>query len=349
MIQVGIVGLGFMGMIHYLTYRKLTGVRVAAICEVNEKRLTGDWTDIKGNFGPAGEQMDLAGIGAYTKLEDMLQRTELDLVDVTLPPAMHADATVAALASGKHVFCEKPMSMQLADCERMSAAARQADRRLYVGHVLPYFPEYAWALETVRSGRFGKLRGGAFRRVIANPAWLPNYWSAEQVGGPLFDLHVHDAHFIRLLFGMPLKVASRGRMRNGVPEFWHSHFGFGDQDYLVEATSGTTDQQGRAFNHGFEIHLERATLMFEFAVFNGEGRYLCPPTILDESGRAERVELGAGDPMDAFHAELRNVTESVRKNQESDVLSGALAQDAVKLCQMQAESMAASRTTVASG
>jgi predicted dehydrogenase len=46
MINVGIVGLGFMGMIHYLTYRKLPGVRVAAICEVNEKRLTGDWTDI---------------------------------------------------------------------------------------------------------------------------------------------------------------------------------------------------------------------------------------------------------------------------------------------------------------
>ena len=148
---------------------------------------------------------------------------------------------------------------------------------------------------------------------------------------------------------MPLKVASRGRMRNGIPEFWHSHFGFGDQDYLVEATSGTTDQQGRAFNHGFEIHLERATLLFEFAVLNGEGSYLCPPTILDESGQAERVELGAGDPMDAFHAELRTVTECVRKNQESDVLSGALAQDAVKLCQMQAESMAASRTTVASG
>ena len=61
MIQVGIVGLGFMGMIHYLTYRKIPGVRVAAICEVNERRLTGDWTDIKGNFGPAGEQMDLSG------------------------------------------------------------------------------------------------------------------------------------------------------------------------------------------------------------------------------------------------------------------------------------------------
>jgi predicted dehydrogenase len=343
MIDVGIVGLGFMGMIHYLTYQKLSGVRVAAICEVNEKRLTGDWTDIKGNFGPAGQQMDLSGVATYTKLEDMLARTKLDMVDVTLPPALHADATIKALEVGKHVFCEKPMALQLDQCERMSAAARTADRRLFVGHVLPFFPEYSWALDAVRSGRYGALRGGSFRRVISDPAWLANFWNADQVGGPLFDLHVHDAHFIRLLFGMPDEVVSRGRMKNGLPEFWHSLFVYKNNDYLVEATSGTRPQQGRAFNHGFEIHLERATLLFEFAVIGSEGAYLCPPTLLDESGKAERVNLGGGDPMDAFEAELRNATDCVRKNQESDILSGALAQDAVKLCQMEADSIAAAR------
>jgi predicted dehydrogenase len=349
MIQVGIVGLGFMGMIHYLNYRKLPGVRVAAICEVNEKRLTGDWTDIKGNFGPAGEQMDLSGVATFTKLQDMLAMPEIHLVDVTLPPAMHAGATVDALAAGKHVFCEKPMSLKLSECERMSAAARDAERRLFIGHVLPFMPEYAWAYDAVRTGRYGKLRGGAFRRVISNPAWLRNFWSADEVGGPLFDLHVHDAHFIRLLFGMPDEVVSRGRLRDGIPEFWHSHFSFGEKDYLVEATSGTIEQQGRAFNHGFEIHFERATLLFEFAVLGGEGRYLCPPTLLDESGNAEQVELGGGDPMDAFEAELRNVTECVRNNQESEILNGRLAQDAVKLCQIEWESIAASRSTAEAG
>ncbi len=162
MIQVGIVGLGFMGMIHYLTYRKLPGVKVAAICEVNEKRLTGDWTDIKGNFGPPGEMVDLSGVATFTKLDDMLKMGELDLVDVTLPPALHTDATIAALGAGKHVFCEKPMSLRLEQCERMSTAAREADRRLFVGHVLPFFPEYAWAYDAIRSGRYGALRGALF-------------------------------------------------------------------------------------------------------------------------------------------------------------------------------------------
>lgn len=339
MIEVGIVGLGFMGMIHYLAYRNLPGVRVAAICETNQKRLTGDWTDIKGNFGPPGEQMDLTGVATFTSLDEMLASTNLDLIDVTLPPALHAEATIKSFAAGKHVFCEKPMSLTVAACERMTAAAAAADRRLFVGHVLPFFPEYRWAYETVTSGQYGALRGGAFRRVISNPAWLKNFWSAEHVGGPLFDLHVHDAHFIRLLFGMPDDVVSRGRMREGLPEFWHSFFNYRDKDYLVQATCGTTDQQGRAFNHGFEIHLERATLLFEFAVLNGEGSYLCPPTILDENGKAERVDVGDGGPLDAFAAELRNVIESLRKNQESEILNGSLAEDAVKICQMEANSI----------
>jgi predicted dehydrogenase len=138
-------------------------------------------------------------------------------------------------------------------------------------------------------------------------------------------------------------VVSRGSIRNGLPEFWHSFFDYRDSGFVVEATSGTIDQQGRAFNHGFEIHLERATLLFEFAVLGAEGRYLCPPTVLDDAGQATTVDVGAGDPMNAFEAELRTVVECVRKNQESDVLGGRLAQDAIKLCQMQAESIAAAR------
>lgn len=340
MIQIGIVGLGFMGMVHYLTYRKLPGVRVAAICEVNERRLTGDWTDIKGNFGPAGEQMDLSGVATFTRLDEMLKMPELDLIDVTLPPSLHAEATIAGLNSGRHVFCEKPMSLRLAECERMTAAAREADRRLFVGHVLPFLPEYAWALDAARSGKYGKLRGGAFRRVISNPAWLPNFWNKDQVGGPLFDLHVHDAHFIRLMFGMPTAVTSRGRLRSAVPEFWHSQFAFANRDLVVEATSGTIDQQGRAFNHGFELHFERATLQFEFAVLGGAGRYLCAPTLLDDAGKATPIELGDGDPMRAFEAELCSALDCVARNQDSDILNGGLAQDAIRLCWMQAESIA---------
>jgi predicted dehydrogenase len=231
--------------------------------------------------------------------------------------------------------------LRLAECERMTAAARTGDRQLYVGHVLPFFPEYAWALDAVRSGRYGKVRGGSFRRVVSNPTWVRSFWDADLVGGPLYDLHVHDAHFIRLLFGMPRAVSSRGRFRNGLPEFWHSQFDFGPEGYVVQATSGTIDQQGRAFNHGFEIHCEQATLLFEFAVLGGEGRYLCPPTVLDLAGAATAVDVGDGDPMRAFEAELRTVVDCAAAHRPSETLDASLAEDAIRLCQMQADSLAA--------
>jgi len=339
MIRIGIAGLGFMGMVHYLTYQKLRGVKVVALCEQNRKRLAGDWRDIQGNFGPRGEQMDLAGIRTYTELADMLADEAIDLVDITLPPALHADITNRALARGKHVFSEKPMALWAADCRRMQNAARKARRQLFVGHVLPFNPEYAWALKTIRSGKYGRVRGGSFRRVIAEPLWLKHYWIADQIGGPLLDLHVHDAHFIRLVFGMPRGVVTRGTTKQGLAKYWHSLFDFADQDCVVEATSGTIDQQGRSFNHGFEIRLERATLLFEFAVLGGEGRYLCPPTILDAAGKAKTVKLTGGNPMEGFHAELKEVVSCVAKNRPSEVLSGNLALDAIRLCHAQTESL----------
>lgn len=343
MIRIGIAGIGFMGMIHYLAYQKLRGARVVALCESNPKRRAGDWRDIRGNFGPPGTKMDLTGVRTYAELDAMLADDQIDLVDVTLPPSLHADFSCEALACGKNVFCEKPMALTASDGRRMLRAAEKARRQLLVGHVLPFFPEYAWALRTVRNGRYGRLRGGSFKRIVAEPLWLKNYWIADQVGGPLFDLHVHDAHFIRLLFGMPTRVVTRGTTRNGLPKFWHSLFDFDGSRSIVEATSGTIDQRGRSFCHGFEIHLERATLMFEFAVFDEKGRYLCTPTILDTRGKSRSVTLSDGDPLVAFQSELGEVIRCVTSGRPSDILGGELAMDAVLICQKQADSLAAGK------
>lgn len=344
MIRVGLVGLGFIGWIHWLAYQKLAGVRVAAICESDKRRLTGDLRGIQGNFGPPGEQIDLTGIAAYDKFDQLLADPNVDLVDISLPTSLHADMAIRALEAGKHVLCEKPMALRLTDCERMVAAATKANRLLMIGHVLPFFPEYDWALKTIRGGDYGALRGGAFRRVIADPAWMQGFWSAERIGGPMLDLHVHDAHFIRLVFGMPTEVTTTGRMREGLPEFWHSQFRFADRELVVAATSGTINQQGRGFNHSFEIHLERATLMFDFAVIGGEGKYLCEPVLLDDQGGVQKAQLAGGDPIDAFVNELREVVHSVRDGKASEILGAILAQDAMRLCEKQAESLRCGRS-----
>jgi len=343
--RVGIVGIGFMGMVHYLSYAKIAGAQVVAMCDVNPDRLKGDWTGIKGNFGPPGEQMDLSGIAMYATTEELIADSNVELVDITLPPAMHADIAVSALEAGKDVFCEKPMALAVDDCDRMMQAAADADRQLMIGHVLPFFPEYAWALREIRSGKHGRLLSGSFTRVISDPAWLAHYWKADAVGGPMLDLHIHDAHFIRLLFGMPSQVTTRGSQRDGLAEHWHSLLEF-DEGGHVHAVSGVINQQGRPFLHGFEIQLERATLVFEFSVMKNsageeEASYHCPPTLIDDSGNSERVELGDGDPMNAFQAELAHVVAVLQGDAEADGLACDLARDAIQLCQQQSDDLLA--------
>ena len=123
MIRVGIAGMGFMGMMHYLAYQKVRGVRVTAICTRSKRKLAGDWRSIKGNFGPAGTKMNLAKVARYRQFDEMIADDGVDVVDVCLPPALHAPATLSALAAGKHVFCEKPIALSTADAQKMVRAA----------------------------------------------------------------------------------------------------------------------------------------------------------------------------------------------------------------------------------
>ncbi|MBN1852610.1 MAG: Gfo/Idh/MocA family oxidoreductase [Pirellulales bacterium] len=338
--KVGIAGIGFMGMVHYLTYQKIDGVDVVALAEPNEKRLRGDWTDIQGNFGPRGEMMDLSGVARYPDAVAMIDKADIDFVDICLPPSLHAPVAIHGLGSGKHVFCEKPIALTAEDANAMVATAEQGGKRLLIGHVLPYFPEYRKAYEIIQSGMYGPAIGGHFKRVISDPAWLADFWNPDLMGGPMLDLHVHDAHYVRLLFGMPKAVTTQGRMRGDLAEYWNTHFVFEEKNLVVSATSGVIHQQGRSFLHGFEIHLEKATLAFEFAVIGGQPELLLPLTILADDGSVERPVLDGGDPMSAFEAELTEVLRSIGSGEPSPILAGDLARDAVTICHHQTQSIA---------
>lgn len=344
MLKVGIAGIGFMGWIHYLAYQKTPGVKLTAICSRDAKKLAGDWRGIKGNFGPEGTQVDLAGVNKHAEFASLLADPSVDLVDICLPPDLHASATIEALRAGKHVLVEKPMALSAADCQRMVREAEKAKRQVLVGHVLPFFPEYAHARKLIDGGRYGKLLGGTFKRIISDPLWLKDFYDPARVGGPLIDLHVHDAHLIRLLFGMPKSVTSQGRMRGGVVEYCNTMFAFDDPSLVVSASSGVINQQGRSFTHGFEIHLERATLHYEFAAFADNKMELMPLKVLTDKGKVVWPELGDGDPTQAFVGEIKEVARSIRSGQVSPLLSGDLARDAIVLCQRQTESVQRGRT-----
>lgn len=329
MLRIGIHGLGFMGMMHYLAYQKLSGVQVAAICESLPERRKGDWTAIKGNFGPQGTQMDLTGVKTYTDSEELFADPDIDVVDICLPPNQHAKMTIAALQSGKHVFSEKPIALSLSDADAMTAAAAAQKKLFMVGHVLPFFPAYAFVYDAVRTNKYGKLIGGHFDRIISDPVWLKDFYNMSTIGGPLLDLHIHDAHFIRLLFGMPKQVQSIGRLRGDVPEYFNTQFLFDDPHLVVTSTSGCIFQQGRPFMARSEVHFERATL-----VLDGSGT-----VILTDDGQSLPANVPALDEVSIFANELKELTDSVRRGEVSPILGGDLARDALVLALKEMEAI----------
>ena len=341
MVGIGIVGIGFMGMIHYLAARGLSGGQVTALCSRDPKKLSGDWTGIQGNFGPRGTQMDLSGHARHADVADLLADPQVDLVDLCVPSDEHARLAIRALEAGKHVLVEKPIALTTAEADAIVAASRSSGTLLMVGHVLPFFPEFAYAAEAVRSGRYGKLRAAHLMRVIAKPDWSSGIADADRSGGPAVDLHIHDTHYIGLVCGLPRAVHSRGVVEGGSVVHLTTQYLYEDTNLVVTAVSGALSQAGRSFAHGFEFYLERATLAFESAVMGGEGHVATPLSVVLPDGTVERPVLGSGDPIAAFTDELAVAVEAVSTGIPSPILSGELARQALRLCHAEIESVKA--------
>ena len=194
---------------------KLPAGEVVALCSRDPKKLAGDWTGIQGNFGPQRDQMDLSGTAGYADVADLLADPAVDLVDLCVPNDEHARLAIRALEAGKHVLVEKPIALTTADADAMVAAARASGKLLMVAHVLPFFPEFAFAAEAVASGAIRALRAAHLKRVICRPDWSRGIADADRSGGPAIDLHIHDTHFIGLVCGVPQAVHSRGVVEGG--------------------------------------------------------------------------------------------------------------------------------------
>lgn len=207
-----------------------------------------------------------------------------------------------------------------------------------VGHVLPFFPEFAFVVEAVNSGRYGALRAAHFSRIISKPDWSSGIADVERSGGPAVDLHIHDTHFIGLLCGVPRAVASRGVQETGAMAYLTTHYIYDDSNLAVSCVSGALSQAGRPFTHGFEIYLERATLAFEFATLGGEGHVATPLSVILPSGEVERPALGSGDPIDSFAGEIGVAAAGAASGVEPPQLSGKLARQALGLCLAEIES-----------
>src|SRR5207247_8469049 len=143
-----------------------------------------------------------------------------------------------------HVLVEKAIALEPRDADAMLDAASKAERLLMVAHVLPFFPEFAYAAEAIRGGKLGKLLGGHFKRVISKPDWSADIGDASKTGGPAIDLHIHDTHFIGLLCGVPDSVFSTGVMEAGAVSYLTTQYLYSHGGPAVTCSSGALAMNG---------------------------------------------------------------------------------------------------------
>jgi predicted dehydrogenase len=142
----------------------------------------------------------------YSDWRELLLDHEIDAVYVATPVHLHAEQTIAAAEAGKHVLCEKPMSLNVADCDRMIAACRANNVKLGVAYYRHFYPAVRRVKELVDSGALGVpvvVQINAFEWFDPSPsdarAWLID--KNRSGGGPMFDFGCHRIEVMLDIFG----------------------------------------------------------------------------------------------------------------------------------------------------
>ena len=143
---------------------------------------------------------------AYPRWQELILDSNLDGVYIATPVHLHAEQTIAAAEAGRHVLCEKPMAMNVADCDRMIAACRANHVTLGVAYYRRFYPIVSRVKAILESGEIGDpviVQINAFEAFNPDPDH-PRYWlmkKAESGGGPMFDFGCHRLEVLLNIFG----------------------------------------------------------------------------------------------------------------------------------------------------
>lgn len=197
-IGVGLIGTGFMGKAHALAYRTVRavmgdvpGVRLEVLADTPAEKAA----EMGAQFGFASATADW---------RDLVADPRVQVVSITTPNGMHREMALAALAAGKHVWCEKPMALSLEDARAMEAAARASGLKTQLGYNYTANPAFTHACRLVAGGEIGRVvhvRGWVDEDYQADPA-LPWTWRARLKDAGLGALGDIGCHLISLLTGL---------------------------------------------------------------------------------------------------------------------------------------------------
>ena len=332
MIQIGIVGLGFMAATHLKALRQVSGARLAALCNPSGRHLDGDFSTVAGNLpGQEPLRVDMAGVKTFRDVDAFLADPEIQLVDICAPTHVHRDLVIAALRAGKHVLCEKPLARTSAQGLEMVQVAREKGRILMPAMCLRFLPSWVYLKEAIRSGRYGRVLGAHFRRVAQPPGWgQGNFLDGRKSGGALLDLHIHDADFVQFCFGRPRSVFSTGFSRvSGAVDHVMTQ-------YEVEGGASVTAEGGWAMNPGFGFNMAYTAVFQRATVDYDLSRGDAALKVFADGAEPEIVQTPGPD---GYVGEIQHVVDCIREGRSPDRVTALDGVAALQLCEAEEKSV----------
>ncbi len=332
MARVGVIGLGFMGRVHLNAYRLIPNSEIVAICDTSGRGLDGDFSFIKGNVGSEkGFQLEMANVKGTRDPFELMRDPAIDLIDICTPTDTHRDLVIAALGSGKHVVCEKPLARTSADARLIAEAAEHAPGFLFPAMVLRFTPQWDFLKQAVDDGRYGKVLNAHFRRVCEPPAWGHDfYFDGARSGGALLDLHLHDIDFIQYCFGRPKRVYASGRsIQSSAIDYVFAQFST-ESNIAIYAEGGWTTGKGYGFHSTFTVNFEHATLEFNSEHSDSLLR------VYEGATGGETISL---PQIDGYFAELQYMIEAIQDNRVPTVVTAYDAVRAIEIIEAEEESI----------
>ncbi len=279
-LRIGLIGSGFMGKAHAFGYT--TAARVFDLPYELELHTLADVSDEAANKAAAA----LGFARATSDWRAMAADTAIDVVNITSPNALHKEMALAAIAAGKHVYCEKPLAPLAVDAREMAEAAEAAGVKTQVGFNYLCNPMLGLAREMIAAGELGEIRG--YRGVhaedyMADSAGVFTFRHDRAGGGALADIGSHalaSAEFLlapsagpitRVMGDCVTMIAERPDGKGGMRRVEVDDVGRAFLRFASGATGsieGNWIATGRKMQHDFEIYGTKGALAFSQERFN---------------------------------------------------------------------------------
>ena len=304
-IGIGVIGLGFMGCTHVRAYQSAVaagmGCKLVAVADRSAERLSGR-AFVQGNIETGSDEQlfDPSRVHGYLDPRQLLTDPRVNAMSICTHTDTHVDLAIAALRAGKHVLVEKPVATSSAEVRRLAAVASESGKVCMPAMVMRFWPEWTWLRDTIRSGTYGRVLSASFQRMGSAPAWTDFYRDTTRSGGALYDLHIHDADFIRWCFGEPREIVSAGTI-----DHLSTLYRFvGDAAPLHVVAEGAQNiTPGFGFRMRYTVVFERATADFDIT--------RTPTLLLCKDGRADAPAPPSVPPLSAYEIEIRHFLAAV--------------------------------------